>query len=76
MLSNGEGLFAKQSIQKILQNERINVKMVGINSSSKNISEFVSEPYLIDKYSCAYSIKNKIVKVNEEASNQQGLELI
>lgn len=44
--------------------------MVGINSSSKNISEFVSEPYLIDKYSCAYSIKNKIVKVNEEASNQ------
>jgi hypothetical protein len=46
---------------------------MGVNSSSKNIACFVSEPYLLDKYSCAYLIKHKIMSYNKKISNKLGI---
>lgn len=50
--------------------------MIGINSSSKNITDFVCEPYLIDKYSTAFVVKNKILDLKAEISNAKGVQLI
>lgn len=49
--------------------------MIGINSSSKNIFDFVCEPFLIDKYSCAFVIENNIMPLSK-ISNPIGVEFI
>lgn len=49
--------------------------MIGVNSSSKNIYEFVCEPFLIDRYSCAFVIENNIMPQSKN-SNAIGVEII
>jgi hypothetical protein len=48
---------------------QVYTKMIGINSSSKNINYFVCEPYVVDKYACAFIVKHNIFGYNKHISN-------
>ena len=75
-MANGEGIFEKASTKKKIESNRISCKMMGLSSSTKNMAEFVEPPYLLDKYSCAYLIKNQIIEIRESICNKAGIELI
>ena len=50
--------------------------MIGLSSSTKNMSEFVESPYIVDKYSCAFLVNHKILRPNLLISNQKGIEIL
>lgn len=68
-------MFCQGSTYDCLINLKIYPKLVGLNSSSKNILDFVSQPYLVDRYSATYLIKGGFAKYSK-FSNSKGVQLL
>jgi hypothetical protein len=47
--------------------------MAGLSSSSKNIACFTVKPFLVDRYSCAYLLKQKLIEYDPVGSSQLGI---
>ncbi len=55
MLSNCEGIFFEKGLKKHLYSKyKIVSKNVGIDKSTKNMKDFIIEPYLLDRISVSY----------------------
>ncbi len=57
VLANGEGIFFEKSLKKQLYNKyKIVSKHIGIDRSTKNMKDFIIEPYLLDKVSVCFLV--------------------
>ena len=60
VLKSGEGMFYSPSIAEDLIKSCIYSKFIGLDSSTKNIGDFLVPPYLLDPYATAYIYSHKV----------------